>query len=215
MNKRSFLTVFLISVIFCLIATFLYLLISRGSLKNIEISETPEQANFLVLHVSSLDDKSPAIVSSWMIFVRGKSPPTIIFKELPPSFLQPGSDSDSTSLSDGLLPEQFNQFTRQLHLDLNSYFLLDDYSINQLVFKVSSKSSSTLDQLTLTELCDNFSGLKDSPLNRVTWNELIPSHMRTNLGFETFATTWENLIQSEKKPLCRVIPHQEQQASNP
>ncbi len=183
------------------------------------------QQNFLLIHADDLTADQPRLISLWLIMYADYDPPQLAFKNLYP---QLSPDESTRKLSDifrltaqGNPDEDFLKALRENDTHWAAYILVDHQGIQVMLGNLEKNLATTLsaaaasahpiattlqlETAILERFCSHLTTEKSKALDISTWSVLIPTHLRTDLQFETIMVNWNRLTAMETKPGCRVF----------
>ncbi|NPV77900.1 MAG: hypothetical protein HPY59_16185 [Anaerolineae bacterium] len=229
MKKFFVILVLLIIFIFCAVfgfagakstwQTFYKSLSPQGSTAASSVNTI--QHNFLVIRVDDLQSSQPALLSAWIFFTTFTDPPYMIMKILYPNPRQDGIASSFSIDADGKLSPQFEQEIKKLNFPWDGHLILDNEGLQKINGWILEQPlelppydpQNMLDGFTTyvndsrqwAMFCQNLPGMAQRQ-NTLLWREVTPTHMRTNLDFETMILLWDYMTHSSAPPYCEVIP---------
>ncbi len=181
------------------------------------------QKNILIVRVDELDD--PHLISVWIAFTASYDSPYISFKSLYPDPLTSFRPAPVRALfslqEDGSLSAPFVQWLRDMHVEWDGYFLMDQQGLTQFgqwmtgekplltplipINREQSRQVFQEESQMYQTICQNLS-TPDAAQKRpeMLWSGLIPDHLQTDFGFETAIVNWEQ-ITSLESPYCEVF----------
>lgn len=192
----------------------------------------PHQHNFILVHVTNLQDPQPKLVSIWSVFVFFNQPLSMTFVPLyPQNGLAPtsGGMGKSFSLNDQLqLTTAFKQSLQTYKFPFKGFILVDDQAISLFTHWLTEadppyQSSDNLQSNDLSAiitqegqmisiLCPYVNKPYSVQMStKIQWNQLIPTHFSTDLDFQTIVTDWEKLTSSDLPPDCEIVTDQQSQ----
>ena len=177
---------------------------------------SPYQQNILIIHVDSLKSKSPQLVSIWGV-INYFPEPKIIFQPLYPlgaagdAMLQSRFSMNSTKSPAPSFLREINQSTQitwdnYILLDHDAYVLLHDATAQFNGGVVSDPAASIIQVETnfYKQICAAISAQGRDFLRDLSWIELIPDHMITNLSLDIALVNWQKLT-GASQPRCEVF----------
>ena len=185
-----------------------------------------QQRNLLLIHVDSLENDDPQLVSMWGVFFYPAESSNITFKQLYPSANEINkldtSFKDQFRIND--VGEMNTKTIRALNtydIDWSGYILLDTRSMLHLTnwlqmdaipesIAQAIQTPGTFIQIAdeqqwFNQVCTQLENEDLANLQHLPWNEIIPAHMHTNLYFDDMVTFWDDLARSEYTPHCEVL----------
>ena len=186
----------------------------------------PEQLTLVIVTVDRLDSANPRLISVTAAFLKSGSAPAAAFKPLYPSLDAPEGAPDlgsSFTLTGDQVPaESFWSALEKYNFLWNGYLLLDTTGASTIAqwtgipdpSSTSAQSATTPEQTKaisdrhtqyLNELCAQIQNRTVSDLPKPAWSSLVPAHMRTDLGFESFVSYWDLFANPEQVLSCSVI----------
>ncbi len=179
-------------------------------------SASPYQQNILVIHVDSLTSKSPQLVSIWGV-INYFPEPKIIFQPLYPlgaagdAVLQSRFSMNNARSPAASFLREMNQSTQinwdnYILLDHDAYVLLHDATAQVTVEVVSDPEEGIIQVETnfYKQICAAISTLGRDFLRDISWVEVIPNHMTTNLSLDIALVNWQKLT-GAGQPRCEVF----------
>lgn len=179
------------------------------------------QHNLVVIRVDDLQSHDPVLISTWILFTTFSDPPYLVMK-----ILFPGSKITSLKNNfyldpEGRLAPQFEEEIQKLNFPWDGYLLIDNQGIQKLSEWLldqpveflpydpqSSPDGFTVfldDSRRLSSFCESLSDVQQESTFPF-WREIIPSHMRSNLGFDDLVLYWDYMTRSTNPPYCEIIP---------
>lgn len=183
------------------------------------------QQNFLLIHADDLTADQPSLVSLWLMIYVDYDPPQLAFKTLYPP-LSPDENVKKISntfrlSSQGSPDEDFLKAVRESNMHWESYILVDHRGIQDILGNPEKNLAATLsaaagsahpaattlqmETAILKAFCARLAAEKGESLDISAWSALIPTHLRTDLHFETIMINWHQLTAAQTKPGCRVF----------
>ena len=185
-----------------------------------------QQRNLLILHVDSLENENPQLISMWAIFFYPAESTNITFKQLYPS-VNTNNEPDISfrnqfQVNDtGELNSKTIRAVNKYDIDWSGYILLDTRSllhltnwlqmnaipesIEQAIQNPGAIIQIADEQQWFNQVCTQLENEDLENLKYLPWNEIIPAHMHTNLYFDDMVTIWDNLARSDYAPHCEVL----------
>ena len=179
------------------------------------------QHNFLVIRVDDLQSSRPVLVSAWIFFTTFTDPPYMIMKILYPNPRQDGIAASFAIDANGKLSPQFEQEIKKLNFPWDGYLVLDSQGLQKINRWILDQPLETppYDPQNMPDgfttyvndsrqwllFCQNMPGMAQRQ-NTLSWREITPANLRTDLSFETLILFWDYMTRSNAPPYCEVIP---------
>jgi len=179
------------------------------------------QHNFLVIRVDDLQSQQPVLLSAWIFFTTFTDPPYMIMKILYPNPRQDRMVAAFSINADGKISPQFEQEVRKLNFPWDGHLILDNQGLEKInnwileqPLELPPYSPQNMPDGFTTYLndsrqwamyCQNLPGMAQRQ-NALSWREITPAHLRTDLDFETMILFWDYMTRSSTSPYCEVIP---------
>lgn len=176
------------------------------------------QQNILIIHVDDLQAESPALISVWGMILYFPQP-SLIFQPLFPLEIE-GNENllDFYSISPGKVPSEKFLSALSIKNDIywDNYILLDSSAIqvfltqtsgNELVLADISDISGVIqrEEALISGICVSFTQQEKSFIDNFTWQNLMNSHMQTDIPMDTFLVNQQKLLGPEKPAQCDVF----------
>jgi hypothetical protein len=184
---------------------------------NIPTLPAQKQQNYLIIHVDSLTQTSPKIVSLWMISV--SNDPAIT--SLKAQTLYPSTATQSAFVMQSFLLNSKGQPTQEFltliqstfQLSINNYIMIDSEGLAILRSLWLDVPPTTIESyadgaLLFSQGCER---IRKNQVNRDSsqaWAQIIPDHCRTDLTFDDAILRWNELIRAGSKLNCEVFSPQ-------
>lgn len=229
---------FAIAVSILIFAAFVYLGFSAASQMNqrlqLKLNDgtnelSLSQQNYLLFHVSNLNEESPDLISVWGLLINYADPPHLVFIALYPA----ASDEASNRLQTEFRIDRHNTLSnrfikrieRQFNIETNGYILVDNFAVSLLETWITQRSVNIpqKENLSIQDLQSIISngeiffssvclqakeqGLKPV-IDKIRWTELLPAHFSTNLTFEALVLAVDTLTSAESIKNCEVFINQ-------
>lgn len=192
----------------------------------VEPTTTPQQQNFLIVHVDDLSVKKPNLISSWSVFIYPANPPHLMVMPLTPQS-EPEKQKDLNKsfkiTTDKRLSNIYlSRIEQSYALDFDGYFVVDDTSSNLFTSwltgdfpaametgmetAIHSNWSYDREASAWSQFCEiNISGSAASYFNSINWNQVLPDHFSTNLSFDTITLAIDQIRHAATPPDCDVF----------
>ena len=189
------------------------------------INSSVQQENILLVHIDDLTSDDPRLVSVWAVFFTPSNPPTLTMRELYPDLYDDQNVDEIKSLfsinSNGELDSKFIkkmdmyqiQWTGIMLVDHQAIAAFDDWldiknppqSVQQAIDIPGAliQADDELDWFGM--VCKQIQTLDLQDLPHMSWTEIIPKHMHSDLYFDELITIWDTLASSEIPPHCETL----------
>ncbi|NPV56548.1 MAG: hypothetical protein HPY76_07755 [Anaerolineae bacterium] len=223
---------FLFAVIFLAFMTLGILLYAdiRSRQEKSEPAELPSptvisaQKNYFILRVDDLQKASPSLMSVWVTLVFPSDYSTLIFKSLYP---QPAATETVSQVykmrldADGNPAPEFWDYFNQLPLQRNGFVLVDNVGLQRVSDYITGATTTFLalpddpalrNEMILTEehllWQETCLGIQSKSSQRgaaILWSDLIPNHLRTDIGFADIMMLWDKLARQTDTLHCEIL----------
>ncbi|MCA1954500.1 MAG: hypothetical protein LDL12_05040 [Anaerolinea sp.] len=176
-----------------------------------------KQQNYLLIHVDSLDQTTPKILSLWTVSISSTSSITSLKAQplFPSTATQSAVVLHSFSLDNkGQPTKEFLTLVQStFRLPINNYILIDNDGLASLrsmwLGTALAPVESNADEILLIEQgCERIRQNQIASDVNQALSQIIPRHFRTDLSFDDAILRWNEITQSGDKLKCEVFAPQ-------
>ena len=225
MRKSVLILTFLVFTICFAAGIYAASLLPEGTRESLKVDQrtikTPAsqfQQNILIIHVDDLQAESPALISVWGMILYFPQP-TLIFQPLFPLAIEGNEDLlDFYAISPGKVPSEKFLSALSIKNDIfwDNYILLDSSAVqvfltqtseNELALADISDTSGVIqrEEALISGICLSFTQQENSFVDNFTWQNLMNTHMQTDIPMDTFLVNQQKLLGPEKPAQCDVF----------
>lgn len=196
---------------------------SAQSTTSAPVTSEPKQHNFILVHVDQMDGAQPRLISVWFLsyLLMEQSRPRIVMAQIYPS--DAGNNLQAAfSLNDQ--GEPVDAFWRQMRalnvVKWDGYLMMDNLTVQRILEWTQGPGNYTsafadtmqdihLEKTLLQSTCDDITGIDLRERSDLHWDDLVPSHLHTDLKMDVALTYWKQITNAPGMDRCDVIltPH--------